>query len=564
MKLVNLRTRTKLYVSFGLLLLAFVSVGLLYASYGRKTLSYNRALVTVNHVRADFIAARLYFNVFSRSQKEKLREKGLGYLYRMKENADTLAQHEDPAIVERAAEMKELFEVYKNYFDIYMLKLQAVNEHLGQLEDLGRLFIQTMVEERREDRILEVLDARLKVRGFYATRNPGDLAEALSMLESADFPAESRTAEVAARYTKVLAASIGACKEWRAKAAEFTKSGEEVMEHLEGSEAALVSEAQGLVRTLSLTMFVVALLVLALGIACAYFLGRYITNSLNVQVDRMKALADGRLRYEMAPWRLEAKDEFGELGRATEAMSSRVTGVVEELLRGADGVATTSDMISSMSQRVSEGTSQQAASAEQVGSAMQEMMGSIVENADNANQTQRIASSMNAMLQMVGDKSEQVGQAVENIVSQIDLIDGIANQTNILALNAAVEAARAAEYGKGFAVVAAEVRKLAERSKEAAAEIGQISHHSRTVMHDSKGSLEQALPEAARTAQLVEAIAANSEQQRSGGEQINDAVISLNSNINENARAAEEMASSAQELSAQAEALREAVRFFSL
>ncbi|PID90100.1 MAG: hypothetical protein CSA97_04675, partial [Bacteroidetes bacterium] len=274
--------------------MAFILSGVLYAFYGRQTLRYNTALVTVNHVRADFIAARLYFNVFSRSQKEKLREKGLGYLYRMKENADTLAQYEDPAIVKRAEEMKELFEVYKGYFDTYMGDLQAVNKDLGQLEGLGRSFIQSMVDDGYEDRILEVLDVRLKVRGFYATRNPGDLDEALAMLEATDFPPESVTAGVKSNYQEVLASSIGACKQWRATAAEFTKSGENIMDHLEASEAALVQDAQRIVKALTIVLLVVALLVVLLGIACAYFLGRYITGSLGVQLGLMGALSEGR------------------------------------------------------------------------------------------------------------------------------------------------------------------------------------------------------------------------------------------------------------------------------
>lgn len=189
-------------------------------------------------------------------------------------------------------------------------------------------------------------------------------------------------------------------------------------------------------------------------------------------------------------------------------------------------------------------------------------MASILQNTDNAQETGQIALSMNDKLKHVAAQSQEVGAAVDGIAGQIGQIDGIAYQTNLLALNAAVEAARAGEYGRGFAVVAAEVRKLAERSQVAAGEIREISENSVRVMNASETALRATLPEAERTTLLVQEISANSVEQKSGVEQVTSAIIQLNDVINQNASAAEVMATNAEQLNEQADSLRRTIHLF--
>jgi methyl-accepting chemotaxis protein len=153
---------------------------------------------------------------------------------------------------------------------------------------------------------------------------------------------------------------------------------------------------------------------------------------------------------------------------------------------------------------------------------------------------------------------------MKDIASKISIIEEIARQTNLLALNAAIEAARAGEHGKGFAVVASEVRKLAERSQTAAAEINQLSASSIKVAEKAGEMLNKIVPDIQRTAELVQEISASSNEQNSGAEQINGAIQQLNSVIQQNASASEEMSSTAEELSSQAEQLQETMSFFKL
>jgi methyl-accepting chemotaxis protein len=154
--------------------------------------------------------------------------------------------------------------------------------------------------------------------------------------------------------------------------------------------------------------------------------------------------------------------------------------------------------------------------------------------------------------------------AMKQIAEKIGIIEEIARQTNLLALNAAIEAARAGEHGKGFAVVAAEVRKLAERSQTAAAEISQLSGSSVDVAERAGSMLAKLVPDIQKTAELVQEISASSKEQAGGADQINGAIQQLNHVVQQNAGAAEEMASTAEELSSQADQLQSTIAFFNV
>ena len=153
---------------------------------------------------------------------------------------------------------------------------------------------------------------------------------------------------------------------------------------------------------------------------------------------------------------------------------------------------------------------------------------------------------------------------MKEIASKISIIEEIARQTNLLALNAAIEAARAGEHGKGFAVVASEVRKLAERSQTAAAEINKLSASSVQIAERAGEMLARMVPDIQKNADLVQEITAASNEQSSGAGQINKAIQQLDQVVQQNASASEEMASTSTELLSQAEQLQSTIAFFKL
>lgn len=282
-------------------------------------------------------------------------------------------------------------------------------------------------------------------------------------------------------------------------------------------------------------------------------------------IERLKAVvqkvSDGDLSQTI---NIGKKDEIGVLFDAMKVMVEKLKTVIEDVQTAADNVAAGSRQISAGTELMSQGTAEQAASAEETSSSVEEMNATIRQNADNAFQTEKIARKSADDATASGKAVSEAVHAMKEIASRISIIEEIARQTNLLALNAAIEAARAGEHGRGFAVVAAEVRKLAERSQTAAAEIGRLSGTSVEVAENAGVMLGKLVPDIQKTAELVQEISASSKEQASGAAQINSSIQQLNKVIQQNAGASEEMASTAQELAAQAGQLLESIAFFKI
>ena len=216
-----------------------------------------------------------------------------------------------------------------------------------------------------------------------------------------------------------------------------------------------------------------------------------------------------------------AKDS---LGHSLSNMVMRLRTVITDVKTAADNVASGSQQLSSGAEQLSQGTTEQAASAEEASSSVEEMSATIRQNADNAVQTEKIALKSSADADESGRAVFEAVTAMKNIAEKIGIIEEIARQTNLLALNAAIEAARAGEHGKGFAVVASEVRKLAERSQAAAAEISRLSSSSMNVAERAGQMLSKLVPDIQKTSELVQEISAASKEQTSGSDQISGAI----------------------------------------
>jgi len=298
-----------------------------------------------------------------------------------------------------------------------------------------------------------------------------------------------------------------------------------------------------------------------LGVALAIFMTRMITRPIIATAGVAEKIAEGDLTVQLA---VAARDEIGDMAQAMNRMVENLRNVVTEVSRAADNVSSGSQEMSATAQQLSQGASEQAASAEETTASMEQMTSSIQQNSDNAKQTDKIASKAAADAQTGGEAVAQTVNAMREIAEKINIIEEIARKTDLLALNAAVEAARAGEHGKGFAVVASEVRKLAERSQGAAAEITKLATSGVAVAQGAGDMLTKLVPDIRKTAELVQEINGASAEQNTGATQVNKAIQQLDQVIQQNASASEEMASTAEELSSQAEQLQQTISFFKM
>lgn len=318
------------------------------------------------------------------------------------------------------------------------------------------------------------------------------------------------------------------------------------------------AEVKATIFHIFLTIGMVILIIAGL----AYYISKSITTGTKEASRVAKAISKGKLNVDIKENFLSRKDEIGVMSRTFQEMTGMLRDYILEVKEGVEFLSKSSSHFTETSQQLSTGASNQAVSVEEISSTVEEMVSNIEQNAGNASKTQKIAEVTFDKIKMVAESTEQVIQKSEDISSRVDVVNEIARQTNILALNAAVEAARAGEAGRGFSVVAQEVRKLAEKSKAAAGEISKLSAEGVELSRTGGEDLQTAIPKVEQTGQHIEEISVSSKEQKTGADQINDAVNSLNVLTQENATQAENIASRANELELQAQKLYQSVSMF--
>ncbi|TCM16476.1 methyl-accepting chemotaxis protein [Novosphingobium sp. PhB165] len=309
-------------------------------------------------------------------------------------------------------------------------------------------------------------------------------------------------------------------------------------------------------RTLMIAMGVTAFLITA---AAAAYLALLISRGLKTAGDAMSRVADGDLTRTVE---IRSDDEIGDLLGHVNTMIERLRGVVGDAGVAAENVSSGSQELSANSEQVSQGATEQAAAAEQASASMEEMAANIKQNADNAAQTEKIARQSSKDAESSGVAVNRAVGAMRTIAEKIGIVQEIARQTDLLALNAAVEAARAGEHGRGFAVVASEVRKLAERSQQASAEISAVSGETVQAAAEAGEMLSKLVPDIRRTAELVSEISVACREQDIGASQINEAIQQLDQVTQQNAGASEQISTTSEELAAQAEELQASIAYF--
>jgi methyl-accepting chemotaxis protein len=326
-------------------------------------------------------------------------------------------------------------------------------------------------------------------------------------------------------------------------------------------------------QTMITTMWVCGVAAVALSAFFALLISRAITVPLANAVQITRVVASGDLSQTIA---VTSTNETGQLLQSLKDMQDRLILIVRSVRQDADNVASAAANIAHSDQDIADRTGTQAASIEETTAAVHELNDRIQHNAKNAQRANQLAKNASDIAEKGGEVVSQVvgtmrgiNESSRKIADIIQVIDGIAFQTNILALNAAVEAARAGEQGRGFAVVASEVRSLAGRSAEAAREIKELIGASVERVEQGSALVDQAgstmtgvVGSIREVTNIMGDISHDSAEQATGVSQLGDAITLMDQMTQQNASLVEKMAEAASDLSTQASSLVNTVAVF--
>lgn len=361
-----------------------------------------------------------------------------------------------------------------------------------------------------------------------------------------------------------------------------------------------MSELQAEEHGTERNLIIISVIVVVVSLSLSLFIALSISRRMRATVRAIRAFAHGDLSRQLEVKRL---DEIGELAVAINGMRTNLAGkarlaqqiaqgdltqeatvlsnrdalglALKQMLQGlreivgtiqkvaADVTAGSVEMHTAACQ-ISEGASTQASSVEQTSAAMEEMAAGIKQNAQNAEQTERIAVRVAEEAKKSVQAVQRTAQSMKGIAEKIGIVEEITRKTELLALNASVEAARAGEHGRGFAVVASEVSKLAEISQQAAAEIVRSALEGKELAETTSRMLNELLPQVEQTKDLVQGISVASDEQSVGAGQVNSAVQQLDQVTQRNASAAAQMSATAASFSQHAKDLQQSISFFTL
>lgn len=317
------------------------------------------------------------------------------------------------------------------------------------------------------------------------------------------------------------------------------------------------SNRRNFLKTIILFLIVAIVLIILIKL----YIQKDIINPLYRSISSIKQISNKQINFKIT---VKRKDEIGELNRSINEVIDNFQSIIQNIKAVSSEMLSASTNLTNLSLNLSQSSNEQAATTEEISSSMEEVVSLVESNGDKITQTGNVSSGAADIMDKNQKVFEQTIESIRSINNKINAISDIAFKTNLLALNASVEAARAGEHGKGFSVVAQEVRKLAVQSKSVASEIKALSNSGNLVAERAKELLQDLIPEIQESAHLVQEIVLANNEQRTGAEHINNALMQLSETTNLNSNSAEQITKSASDLNNEAQNLSDLVDLFNL
>ena len=570
--LMNLRTRTKLMIGFGLV----VSLTLLISAISVQSNEKNREradiIIGLEKVNTELYSLRIYVRSYlgDKGNSNGISTPNYVKAKRAISNVDTAFYHVknllDDSQLKNAEHFETSFEPYKNHLEELKLIIDKVTETDSLLNKMNDDI--SNIEINNNNKFNKYFfKARLNILSLLNNVKQAEVYDQLKInlsksIQEAKLSNNKRLIEITQQYAVSAELLYENLNEIYVTDGLLRNTMNAANNPLKKINKYIINQSNEKNREATIKLIIITLIIIVISFLVAFSITKFITKNLRNGVLLAENFASGNLTHSINKFDIELKDEFGDLNRALVKMGNNLDSIITNVSSGAETVSEASEYINTITDQIAKGANEQAVSIEEILSSMEEMVTNLQLSADNAKNTEEISVKAKEGISNLNMVSKKSLQSVELISQKSAIISDIAFQTNILALNAAIEAAHAGYHGRGFAVVAQEVRKLAELIKIASSEISKLSKES---LDNTRMAVEQMtiiLPDIEKTATLNKEIARASSEQMLGTEQINTAIIQLNDVTQQNSTSSEHLSTRTKQLDEQAEQLKENLSFF--